>query len=55
MNIANTSKIYKCANCKKEAIKAYFPFCSERCKNIDLHKWFSASYVIPGEKLDNSE
>jgi len=25
------------------------PFCSERCKLIDLGKWFDESYSIPGE------
>jgi len=25
------------------------PFCSERCKLIDLGNWASEKYVIPGE------
>jgi hypothetical protein len=25
------------------------PFCSERCKLIDLGKWLDGSYTIPGE------
>ena len=25
-----------------------FPFCSSRCKDIDLGKWFMGSYVVPG-------
>ncbi|MCF7976379.1 MAG: DNA gyrase inhibitor YacG [Phycisphaerae bacterium] len=24
----------------------YYPFCSERCKLIDLGRWFDARYVI---------
>jgi hypothetical protein len=24
----------------------YFPFCSERCKLVDLDKWFRGEYVI---------
>jgi endogenous inhibitor of DNA gyrase (YacG/DUF329 family) len=25
-----------------------FPFCSERCRLIDLGRWADGSYVIPG-------
>lgn len=25
-----------------------FPFCSERCRLVDLHKWFSGHYFVPG-------
>ena len=25
----------------------YFPFCSERCKLIDLGAWLDAQYTIP--------
>jgi endogenous inhibitor of DNA gyrase (YacG/DUF329 family) len=28
------------------------PFCSERCKQIDLGVWASEGYAIPGESLD---
>ncbi|OGT53101.1 MAG: DNA gyrase inhibitor YacG [Gammaproteobacteria bacterium RIFCSPHIGHO2_12_FULL_42_13] len=34
------------------------PFCSERCKLIDLGEWASDSHRIPGERAkpgDNSE
>lgn len=40
-----------CPQCKKEAVwdhkNHYRPFCSERCKLIDLGQWFSESYRIP--------
>lgn len=26
-----------------------FPFCSERCRLVDLHKWLTGVYVVPGE------
>lgn len=31
------------------------PFCSERCKLIDLGKWASEEYRIPGEKVEEDE
>ncbi len=43
----------KCPICKKEvapdsqsADAQYFPFCSERCKIIDLGNWASEKYVV---------
>ena len=32
-----------------------FPFCSERCKAIDLGKWASGAYVISSPVQDISE
>jgi endogenous inhibitor of DNA gyrase (YacG/DUF329 family) len=29
------------------------PFCSPRCRDVDLNRWLSGSYVIPGK--DNEE
>ncbi len=26
------------------------PFCSERCRQIDLGRWLSEAYVLPGEE-----
>ncbi|MEW6214374.1 MAG: DNA gyrase inhibitor YacG [Nitrospirota bacterium] len=31
------------------------PFCSERCKLIDLGKWISEEYRIAGEKAESEE
>jgi endogenous inhibitor of DNA gyrase (YacG/DUF329 family) len=28
----------------------HFPFCSERCKMIDLGRWLEGTYVIEGER-----
>jgi len=38
----------KCPTCKKDAgeANAFYPFCSERCKLIDLGEWASERYVI---------
>lgn len=29
-----------------------FPFCSPRCKTIDLGKWLNEEYRIPAEEAD---
>ena len=31
------------------------PFCSKRCKIIDLGEWSTNAYRIPGKKLDDDE
>jgi len=44
-----------CAMCK-EAVKAEWkPFCSKRCADLDLGKWFNGSYAIAGEPADQAE
>jgi uncharacterized protein len=37
-----------CPICGKPRSEAYDPFCSERCADVDLHRWLKGSYVIPG-------
>jgi len=42
------SKIRKaCPICGKPVAAAFKPFCSKRCADVDLHRWFSGSYAIP--------
>jgi endogenous inhibitor of DNA gyrase (YacG/DUF329 family) len=31
---------------------AWRPFCSERCKKIDLGAWAAGDYSVPGGELD---
>jgi endogenous inhibitor of DNA gyrase (YacG/DUF329 family) len=50
--------ILKCPRCGKETESAgnpYRPFCSERCKLIDLDNWISGAYRIPQEIADKDE
>jgi len=47
----------RCPICKK-AVKSTdpeFPFCSERCRTIDLGKWASGGYVISSPVTDTEE
>ena len=30
----------------------HFPFCSHRCRLLDLNKWLTGEYVIPGPAVD---
>ncbi len=31
------------------------PFCSARCKDVDLHRWLSGQYAIPAVEQDDSD
>ena len=37
-----------CPICHKPAAPETRPFCSPRCAEIDLGRWFSERYVVPG-------
>ena len=47
----------RCPICKKstKADDADFPFCSDRCRQIDLGKWASGAYVISSPVADADE
>ncbi len=37
----------KCPICGKPAAQDVAPFCSRRCRDVDLHRWLAGSYAIP--------
>lgn len=44
----------KCPTCKKETSwngNEFRPFCSDRCRLVDLGNWASGEYCVPGEAL----
>ena len=47
------TKTVRCPVCEKKVEwsekSPYRPFCSERCKLIDLGDWASEKHAIPGE------
>ena len=47
----------RCPICKK-VVKANapdYPFCSERCRTVDLGKWASGQYVISSPLKDTAD
>ena len=44
-----------CPICGKPASEASRPFCSERCRDVDLNRWLSNSYAIPAAKDDDED
>ena len=48
---------FRCPICKKPTDSATipeFPFCSERCKLLDLGNWSSEKYVISEPAIDDT-
>ncbi|WP_298497851.1 DNA gyrase inhibitor YacG [uncultured Maritimibacter sp.] len=46
-----------CPICSKPTNPDYRPFCSKRCADVDLGKWLTGSYRLPGpppEDLDEA-
>ena len=47
-----------CPTCKKKfesAESKAMPFCSDRCKRIDLGRWLSEEISVPYRELGDSE
>ncbi|HST13143.1 MAG TPA: DNA gyrase inhibitor YacG [Terriglobales bacterium] len=47
----------RCPICKNPVKRSDpdFPFCSERCRTIDLGKWASGQYVISSPVKDTAD
>jgi uncharacterized protein len=45
----------KCPVCGKPSIAATQPFCSTRCADVDLGRWLTGQYRIPGPSADMDE
>jgi uncharacterized protein len=46
-----------CPECGKPSTRENYPFCSERCRELDLNRWFNGTYTIPvsetGENVED--
>ncbi len=42
-----------CPICRRApADEKYKPFCSKRCADVDLQRWFAGVYAVPGPPAD---
>ncbi|ACI91875.1 conserved domain protein [Afipia carboxidovorans OM5] len=44
-----------CPICGKPATHASRPFCSERCRDVDLNRWLSGAYAIPARDMETDD
>lgn len=45
--VAPLRKSLPCPECGRPSHRDHYPFCSNRCRNIDLNRWLKGSYAIP--------
>ncbi|WP_305043996.1 DNA gyrase inhibitor YacG [Geoalkalibacter sp.] len=51
-------RLLRCPRCRKQVVwegNPHRPFCSEKCRLVDLGKWAQEEYTIPGEKVSDEE
>ncbi|WP_208442174.1 DNA gyrase inhibitor YacG [Bartonella raoultii] len=42
-----TRPVHPCPICGQMSQKSTYPFCSTRCRAIDLNRWLSGAYILP--------
>lgn len=50
-----SQKSKKCPICKAAESDEFHPFCSKRCADIDLSRWFGGGYSVPVVELDEKD
>jgi endogenous inhibitor of DNA gyrase (YacG/DUF329 family) len=46
---ANVPRSRRCPICGKPAVAEFRAFCSRRCADVDLNRWLSGVYAVPGK------
>ena len=46
-NVEPLRKTRPCPECGRPSTRENYPFCSDRCRNLDLSRWLNGSYAIP--------
>ncbi|SLN60388.1 zinc-binding protein [Aquimixticola soesokkakensis] len=44
-----------CPICQKETDASYRPFCSKKCADIDLARWFNGGYAVPSAREEDPD
>ena len=44
-----------CPICGKPSAKEHFPFCSPRCRRVDLGRWLGEAYRVPVVNTDDPD
>ncbi len=53
--VAATGPARPCPICGKPQAAAAKPFCSDRCRDVDLNRWLSGSYAIPAREGEEED
>lgn len=41
----------RCPVCNAARVEKFRPFCSKRCADLDLGRWFTGAYAVPTEEF----
>ena len=52
---APTPRLRRCPICGKPTDDNFRPFCSRRCADIDLNRWLSGVYAVPGKPEETED
>ena len=44
-----------CPICRKPMVEKFRPFCSKRCADVDLNRWFTGAYVVAGKEEEDED
>ncbi|UCF36877.1 MAG: DNA gyrase inhibitor YacG [Acidobacteriota bacterium] len=57
MNKGLKARTVKCPKCGKKVAASgqWMPFCSQRCRMLDLGSWIDGDFRIAGEKASRTE
>ena len=53
--VAGLRRPRPCPICSKPSTKENYPFCSQRCKDVDLSRWLTGAYAIPAAEEDDPD
>ncbi|WP_409361066.1 DNA gyrase inhibitor YacG [Bartonella heixiaziensis] len=55
--LSPTRPPHPCPICGQMSQQSAYPFCSTRCRAIDLNRWLSGVYILPAppQKTDEEE
>ena len=55
----NKARTVPCPSCRKPALygeqNPWRPFCSQRCRNVDLGAWASEQFRVPAETTPHDD
>ena len=55
MSDSASPPVIPCAICGKPRVEKFRPFCSKRCADVDLNRWFSGGYVVAGKEEEDED
>jgi endogenous inhibitor of DNA gyrase (YacG/DUF329 family) len=44
-----------CPICGKPTVAEFRPFCTRRCRDVDLHRWLAGVYAVPVREEEDED